>query len=116
MPIIAREREFLEIDFYYSSHVPTSNLLTFRFVLRFGARCEHLVVSLPCHSFFCLPSYVFSIALHIRLGLSHPLVLGVAHYICSHLFDPMGIHLFFACTVGKRQLRMILCEIFSSAL
>jgi hypothetical protein len=33
--------------------------------------------------FFCLPLDVFSIPLCTRLGLSHPLVLGVSHCICN---------------------------------
>jgi hypothetical protein len=44
--------------------------------------------------FFHLASNVLSTTLHTKLGISHPLVLGVWHYICRRHLDPMEIHLF----------------------
>jgi hypothetical protein len=35
---------------------------------------------------------VFFIALHTKLDISHPLVLGVSHCIYNQPLDPMGIH------------------------
>jgi hypothetical protein len=52
---------------------------------------------------FRLLSNVLSIALHIRLNLSHLLVLGVSHYICSQLSNPMGIHLLCCVHGGERM-------------
>ncbi len=37
-----------------------------------------------------------------KLGLSHPLVLGLTHYICGHPLNPMGIHLLH-CTHGGEK-------------
>jgi hypothetical protein len=51
---------------------------------------------------FCLALNFFFIALHIRLGISHLLILGVLHYICSQPLDPMGIHLFHGAHVGEK--------------
>jgi hypothetical protein len=36
----------------------------------------------------------FFTTLCIKLGVSHPLILGVSHCICSQPLDVMGIHLF----------------------
>jgi hypothetical protein len=55
-----------------------------------------------CH-FLHLVSCVFFITLCIRLVYSHPLVLGVSHYICSQLLDPMEIHLFHCTHGGERM-------------
>ncbi len=52
---------------------------------------------------FCLLSNVLSIALHVKLNLSHLLVLGVSHYICSHLSNLMGIHLLCCVHGGERM-------------
>ncbi len=49
--------------------------------MRLGA-CTWLLACLVI-LFFHLLSDVFSIALCIKLGLSHPLVIGVSHYICN---------------------------------
>jgi hypothetical protein len=38
----------------------------------------HLLIPL-----FCVPTNVFSTTLCTRLGISHPLMLGVSHYICN---------------------------------
>jgi hypothetical protein len=38
-----------------------------------------------------------------RLGLSHPLVLGVSHYICSQPLDLMGIHHFHCADGGEKM-------------
>jgi hypothetical protein len=43
--------------------------------------------------------------LHTRLGLFHPLVLRVSHYICSQLLNPMGIHIF-RCTHGGESMAL----------
>ncbi len=53
--------------------------------------------------FFHLLSNIFFTTLCTRLGLSHPLVLGVSHYICSQPLDPMGIHLF-RCAHGEEKM------------
>jgi hypothetical protein len=53
--------------------------------------------------FFHLILNVFFIALCIRLVFSHLLVLGVSHYICSQLLDPMGIHLLHYVHGGERM-------------
>jgi hypothetical protein len=55
--------------------------------------CGHSIFSLPNHLFFHLDLYVFSTTLRTRLGFSHPLILGVSHWICNQPLDPMGIHL-----------------------
>jgi hypothetical protein len=52
--------------------------------------------------FFRLASNVFSIALHTKLGLSHPLVLWVSHYICNQPLDLMGFHLLCYIHGGER--------------
>ncbi len=66
------------------------------------AKFERLVISLPNHSFFCLLSNIFSIALHTKLDLSHPLVLGVSHCIYNQPLDLMEIHLL-RCTHGGER-------------
>jgi hypothetical protein len=43
--------------------------------------------------FFHLVSNVFFTTLGIRLDFSHPLILGVSHYICSQPLDTTRIHL-----------------------
>jgi hypothetical protein len=47
-------------------------------------------------------AYCLSATLHTRLGLSHPLIFGVSHYICNLPLDPMGIH-FLCCTHGGER-------------
>jgi len=49
----------------------------------------------PC----CLPFDVFSFALHIKLGLPHPLALKVMHCICGKPLNFLGTHLF-GCSHG----------------
>jgi hypothetical protein len=44
-----------------------------------------------------------SSALHTRLDLSHPLVFGVSHCICSEPLDPIGIHLLCCTHCGERM-------------
>lgn len=66
-------------------------------------RVRRLVVSSFSHSFFCLPLDVFSTASRIRLDLSHPLVFGVSHCICTQPLDLMGIH-FLCCTHGEERM------------
>ncbi len=58
------------------------------------ASCGCLVVNLHNHLFLCLASDVFSIMLCIKLGHSHPLILGMSHYICNQPLDLMRTHLF----------------------
>ncbi len=53
--------------------------------------------------FFHLPLNVLSTTLPTWLGLSHPLVLGVSHYICNQPLDPLGIHLL-CCTHGGEKM------------
>jgi hypothetical protein len=53
----------------------------------------------PIIPFYRLFLNVFFIVVHTRFGFSHPLILGVSHYICSQPFNPMGIH-FLRCTHG----------------
>jgi hypothetical protein len=53
--------------------------------------------------FFHLPSNVCSTTLHTKLGLSHPLVLGVSHCVCNQPLDPMGIHLLYCEHGGERM-------------
>ncbi len=55
--------------------------------------CGHSIISLPNRPFFRLYLYVFSTTLHTRLGFSHPLILGVSHWICNQPLETMGIHL-----------------------
>jgi hypothetical protein len=57
----------------------------------------HLIIS--CFHF---PSNVFSCVLWTRLGLPHPLVLGLTHCICGHSLNPMGIHLLHCTHGGER--------------
>jgi len=58
----------------------------------------------PIIFFFRLPSSVFSTTLHTRLGLSHPLILGVSHYICNQPLDFMGSTFLGRCTNGWTNL------------
>ncbi len=60
--------------------------------------------------FFYITSYIFSIALHTRLGLSILLILGVSHCICSQLLDPMEIQFLCSLMVGRGWPFMILSE------
>lgn len=77
------------------------------------ASCGHLIVNLCNHPFFCLASDVFSITLCIKLGLSHPLIVGMSHYICNQPLDLMRIHLF-PCDHGgeKMTLHDIVQDVF----
>jgi hypothetical protein len=59
--------------------------------------CDIIVI------FLHLVSDVFFITLCIRLVYSHPLALGVSHYICSQPLDLMGIHLFHCTHGGERM-------------
>jgi len=65
-------------------------------------RYKHLVVNLPNHFLFPPGFKFFFIALHIKLGLSHLLVLGVSRCICNKLLDPMAIHFFHCIHGGER--------------
>jgi len=53
--------------------------------------------------FFRMPLDVFSTALHIRLGISHPLVLGVSHCIFNQPLNPTRIHLLHCAHGGERM-------------
>jgi hypothetical protein len=53
--------------------------------------------------FFHLPSYVLFTTLRIKLGLSHPLVLGVSHYICKQHLNLMEIHFLHYAHGGERM-------------
>jgi hypothetical protein len=70
--------------------------------------CQH------AQSFFFLVwlQMFFSTTLHTKLNLSHPLVLGVSHYICNQPLDPMGIHFFATLMVGRGRPHMMLYEMF----
>jgi hypothetical protein len=72
-----------------------------------GCECGCFVVSLPNHFylFFHLTLDVFFTLLHIRLGLSHPLVLGVSHCICSQPLDLIGIHIL-CCIHGEKRMAL----------
>jgi len=75
------------------------------------ATCGCLVFNPPNHPFFfdwC--QMFFSTTLHTRLGLSHPLILGVSRYICNQPWILWKFIFFIAFMVGKRWLCMILCE------
>jgi len=50
-----------------------------------------------------MPLDVFSITLRIRLGLSHPLVVGVSHCIFSQPLNPTRIHLLRCAHDGERM-------------
>jgi hypothetical protein len=65
--------------------------------------------------FFHLALDVLSTMLHTRLGLSHPLVLGVSHYVCNMCLDPMGIHLL-CCTHGgeRTTLHVVMWDAFEA--
>jgi hypothetical protein len=39
----------------------------------------------------------------MRFGLSHPLVIGMSHYICNQPLDPMGIQIFHYAHGGKKM-------------
>jgi len=52
--------------------------------------------------FFCLALNVFSSIVRTKLGLPHPLALGLSNCICGQPLDRMGIHLFF-CTHGRER-------------
>ncbi len=75
-----------------------------------GVKCRWLVVSLPNHPFFMPCFKKIFITLCSRLGLSHPLVLGVSHCIYSQPLDLMGIHLL-CYTHGEEE--SILHDIFT---
>jgi hypothetical protein len=53
------------------------------------------LLTLSCNAFVCTQFY-FSLRCRARLGLPHPLTLGLTHCIYDHSLDPMGIH-FFCC-------------------
>jgi hypothetical protein len=53
--------------------------------------------------FFHLLSYGLFTILCIKLGLSHPLVLGVSHYIYSQHLNLMGIHFLHRAHGGERM-------------
>jgi hypothetical protein len=42
---------------------------------------------------FQLASSVFSTSLQIQFKLPHPLIVGIPWCVCTHLINPMGIHL-----------------------
>jgi hypothetical protein len=73
--------------------------------LRSCARSGASICLLTCLvvPFFHVLKDYFSITLHIKLGLSHPLLLGVSHCICSQPLDPMGIHLFCCAHGGEKM-------------
>jgi len=50
---------------------------------------------------FCLVSYVFSFVLCTKLGLPHPLALGVTHCICGEPLDLVGTHFLCYCHGGE---------------
>jgi len=70
------------------------------------------VLSIACLIILLLSLDVFSTLKHIRLGFSHPLVLGVLHYIYSQPLDLMGIHIF--CCVHHEK-RMALHDVVRGA-
>jgi len=70
----------------------------------FKGGCGHLFVSSFNHSFFSAYFKIFFITLHSKLSLSHPLVFGVSHCICSQPLDPMGIHFFRYAHGGERTI------------
>jgi len=72
---------------------------------RLCARASADVWLSPCPiiMFFYLTLDVFSIALPIKLGLSHPLVLEVSHYIYNQPLHLIGINLFYCIHVGARM-------------
>jgi hypothetical protein len=70
-----------------------------------------MVVCLLSDLFFWLVSNIFSIMMHIKLGLPHPLTFGLSHCICGQPLDLMGSIFFVVPMVGKRQLPMMLCRI-----
>ncbi len=53
--------------------------------------------------FFYLALNVFSTTLHMRFGLSHPLIIGMSQCICNQPLDPMGIHILHYAHGGKRM-------------
>jgi len=69
-------------------------------------------LAIPC---FHLPSDVFSFVLWTRLGLPHPLVLNLTHYIYDQLLDPMGIHLLHYVHGGERVISHdVIWDVFAS--
>ncbi len=68
-----------------------------------GLGAGALLLAHPIIPFLCLLLNVFFIVVGIRLGLSHPLVLGVSHYICNQPLDVMGIHLLRCAHGGERK-------------
>jgi hypothetical protein len=53
--------------------------------------------------FFHFPLDDLSTTIRSKLGLSHPLILGVSHCICNQPLDPMGIH-FLRCMHGGERM------------
>jgi len=68
------------------------------------ANCRCVVVYSPNDPLFYLTSKTFSTTLHIRLGLPHPLALGLSHHICDQPLDPMQMHLFYCAHGGERMI------------
>jgi hypothetical protein len=77
--------------------------------------CGHLFISMFSHSFFSPTLRFFFIALHFKLGFSHPLVHGVSHGICSQPLDPMRIHFFRYAHGGERTIsHNVMRDVFSA--
>jgi hypothetical protein len=66
-----------------------------------------MIVYLPSDPFKILISKVFSTMLRTQLGLSHPLALGLSHYIRGQPLGLIGIHPL-CCAHG--QLPMMQCK------
>ncbi len=42
---------------------------------------------------FCVTFNIFSLTLCTELGLPHPMIIGLTHYICGQSLNLMGVHL-----------------------
>jgi hypothetical protein len=42
---------------------------------------------------FCMTSSIFSLTICTKLGLPHPMIIGLTHYICDQSLNLTGIHL-----------------------
>jgi hypothetical protein len=63
---------------------------------------------------FRLLFLIFCIALHMQLGLPHPLIVGIPRCVCTQPIGPMGIH-FLCCAQGNECIGThdAICDTFS---
>ncbi len=81
----------------------------------FSPRVSVWLKTRPIFPTFWLSSPISCIALHMRLGLPHPLIASIPWCVCTHPIDPMGIHLW-CCVHGNKCIRThdVICNTFTT--